>query len=108
ERGIAIFPDRVEEFRESVDKAIEYARALECGQVNCLAGIAPAGVDRGKLEETFVANLKFAAERLEQARVRLLVEMINDKVDIPGFFLTNTRQALGLLERVGSANLYLQ
>ena len=108
ERGIAIFPDRVEEFRESVDTAIEYARALGCGQVNCLAGIAPADADRGELEDTFVANLKFAAERLEQAGIKLLVEMINDKVDMPGFFLTNTRQALGLLERVGSANLYLQ
>ena len=108
ERGIAVLPDRVEEFREGVDRAVAYAKALECGQVNCLAGIAPAGADRAELEETFVRNLEFAADRLGRAGIRLLVEMINDKVDIPGFFLTGTQQALGLLERVGSTNLYLQ
>ena len=41
ERGIACLPDRVDEFRAGVDKAIDYATALECGRVNCLAGIPP-------------------------------------------------------------------
>ena len=107
ERGIAVLPERVDEFRAGVDKAIAYARALGCGQVNCLAGIAPAGADRAKLEETFVANLKFAAEQLGQAGIKLLIEPINTR-DIPGFFLTNTRQGLDILEKVGSGNLYLQ
>ncbi|WP_315919808.1 hydroxypyruvate isomerase [Mesorhizobium sp. SP-1A] len=107
ERGIAVLPERVEEFRRGVDTAIAYAKALGCGQVNCLAGIAPQGADRQKLEDTFVENLKFAAAKLEQAGIRLLIEPINTR-DIPGFFLTNTRQALGIIERVGSKNLYLQ
>jgi hydroxypyruvate isomerase len=107
ERGIAVLPDRMDEFRAGVDKAVTYAKALGCGQVNCLAGIAPAGADRARLEETFVANLKFAAETLGQAGIKLLVEPINTR-DIPGFFLTNTRQGLDTLEQVGSPNLYLQ
>ncbi|MGB3415200.1 MAG: hydroxypyruvate isomerase family protein, partial [Mesorhizobium sp.] len=107
ERGIAVLPDRVEEFRAGVDKAITYARALGCPQINCLAGIAPAGVDAKTAEDVFVGNLKFAAERLEKAGIRLLVEPINTR-DIPGFFLTNSRQALGILDRVGSENLYIQ
>src|ERR1700734_3192133 len=37
ERGIAIFPDRVSEFRAGVDRAIEYASALRCPKVDCLA-----------------------------------------------------------------------
>lgn len=107
ERGIAILPERVDEFRAGVDKAVAYAEALGCGQLNCLAGIAPEGADRGRLEEVFVDNLKFAAERLENAGIRLLIEPINTR-DIPGFFLTGTRQALNIIERVGSDNLYLQ
>ena len=107
ERGIAILQDRVEEFRAGVDKAITYARALDCGQVNCLAGIAPAGVPREELEDVFVENLKFAAERLGEAGIRLLIEPINTR-DIPGFFLTGTQQALDLIEKVGSQNLWLQ
>src|SRR5512147_160439 len=35
ERGIGCHPDRVGEFQEGVGKAIEYARALGCKQLNC-------------------------------------------------------------------------
>ena len=38
ERGIACHPGRVSEFREGVGLAAEYALALGCPQVNCLAG----------------------------------------------------------------------
>jgi hydroxypyruvate isomerase len=107
ERGIAILPDRVEEFQAGVDKTTRYAKALGCAQVNCLAGIAPAGVPRAKLEEVFVANLAFAARKLKEAGVKLLIEPINTR-DIPGFFLTTSRQGLELIDAVGSDNLYLQ
>jgi hydroxypyruvate isomerase len=107
ERGIAILPGRGEEFREGVDKAIEYATALGCGQVNCLAGKLPEGADPMLAEAVLVENLAWAAPRLKAAGVRLLVEMINTR-DIPGFFLTGTRQAAGVLAKVGSDNLFLQ
>src|SRR5690606_26866424 len=44
-RGIGCLPDRMGEFQDGVGAAIEYAQALGCTRVNCLAGIAPAGVD---------------------------------------------------------------
>lgn len=108
ERGIACHPDRAGEFRDGVGKAIEYARALGCGQVNCLAGIAPAGVAEAKLRDTFVANLRFAAGELKQAGIRLLIEPINSLRDIPGFYLNRTRQALDIIADTGSDNLFLQ
>lgn len=108
ERGLGCLPDRVDEFRRSVDTAITYAKALGCPQVNCLAGIAPAGVDRAVLENVFVENLKYAAPRLADAGVKLLIEAINTKVDIPGFFLNGSSQAFALIDRVGSDNLYFQ
>jgi hydroxypyruvate isomerase len=107
ERGIACHPDRVGEFQDGVGRAIEYATALGCRQLNCLAGIAPAGVDAEKVHATFVANLRFAATKLEAAGIRLLVEPINT-FDIPGFHLNRTAQAIALIEEVGSANLWLQ
>jgi hydroxypyruvate isomerase len=108
ERGIAVLPDRIDEFRRGVDTAIAYARALACPQVNCLAGIAPAGVDPAVLENVFVENLKYAAPRFEAAGIKLLIEAINTKVDIPGFFLANSAQALAIIDRVGSDNLFFQ
>lgn len=107
ERGIACHPDRVEEFRAGVDQAIEYAKALGCPQVNCLAGKVPAGVTREQAHATFVANLKFAADKLKAAGLKLLIEPINS-YDIPGFFLNYTAQAAAILDEVGSDNLYIQ
>ena len=107
ERGIAVLPGRSQEFRDGVDKAITYAKALGCPQVNCLAGIAPERVDRAALENQFVENLAYAAEKLEKSAIRLLIEPINTR-DIPGFFLTTSAQAMAIIERVGSNNLFLQ
>ena len=107
ERGIACHPDRVGEFQEGVGKAIDYARTLECNQINCLSGIAPSGVDPKQVRATFVSNLRFAAEKLGAAGIKLLIEPINT-FDIPGFFLSGTRQALDVIRDVGSNNLYLQ
>jgi hydroxypyruvate isomerase len=107
ERGIAILPERVDEFRAGVDKAITYATALGCPQVNILAGIVPAGADRELLHNTFVNNLKFAAPKIKEAGLKLLIEPINTR-DIPGFFLNYTKQAKAIIEEVGSDNLFIQ
>ena len=107
ERGIACHPDRVEEFRAGVDQAIAYATALGCHQVNCLAGKVPAGVSPAQAQATFVSNLKYAADKLKAAGLKLLIEPINS-YDIPGFFLNTTAQALAVLDAVGSDNLYIQ
>jgi hydroxypyruvate isomerase len=107
ERGIACLPDRVREFQDGVGKAIEYAKALGCKQLNCLAGIPPSHVDPVRVRNTLVANLRFAAEKLEAAGIRLLVEPCNTR-DIPGFFLNRSQQAIELIDDVGSDNLWLQ
>ena len=107
ERGIGCLPDRVEEFRASVDTAIRYGRALGCAKINCLAGFAPAGVDHETLEATLVANLKYAAPRLGEAGIRLLLEPINLR-DMPGFFVSTTDHAERLLDAAGSDNVYIQ
>jgi hydroxypyruvate isomerase len=107
ERGIAILPQRVDEFREGVARAIDYAKAFDCRQLNCLVGIAPAGADALELKEVLVGNLRFAADMLARERIRLLIEPINT-IDIPGFFLNRTAQALQMISDVGSSNLFVQ
>ena len=107
ERGIACHPDRVEEFRAGVSRAIEYAQALGVPQLNCLAGKAPAGVPDALLRQTLVENLRYAAAALQQAGLRLLVEPINT-FDIPGFYVNRTAQALEILDEVGSDNAFVQ
>ncbi len=107
ERGIAILPDRVGEFQEGVGRAIEYATALDCSQVNILSGIAPEGADPDKLLQTFLDNISFAANKLGENDIRLVIEAINTR-DIPGFYLCGTQQALDIIATIGAVNIKLQ
>jgi hydroxypyruvate isomerase len=107
ERGIACLPDRVDEFKAGVDKTIAYANALDCDRVNCLAGKLPQSIDAATARDTFVHNLAYAAPRLKAAGIKLLIEPINTR-DIPGFFLTGTRQAVEIIDTVGSDNVFVQ
>ena len=107
ERGIACLPDRSAEFRAGIDQAALYANALGCRQVNCLAGIAPDGIDSALLHDTFVENLRYAADRLETEGVLLLIEAINNR-DIPGFFLNTSTDARRIIDEVHSTNIAFQ
>ena len=107
ERGIACHPDRVEEFRLGVPRAIAYATALECPKVNCLAGIRPQEVSAEVARKTLVENLRYAAPRLADAGLGFLLEPVNSK-DIPGFFIDRTQPGLDVIAEVGAPNLKLQ
>lgn len=107
DRGIAALPERVEEFRAGVAQALGYARALDCKRLTCLAGITWPGADQKRAEDTFVANLSYAADQLQGEGITLLIEPINTR-DIPGMFLSHTAQAIRLIEAIGAPNVRLQ
>lgn len=107
ERGLAALPDRVEEFREGVERALEYAAALDCPRLNCLAGLHAAGVDSPAQWGTLVENVRHAGERVAAAGRTLVVEAVNDK-DVAGFFLPTTTDAIRLLDEVGDPRVRLQ
>jgi hydroxypyruvate isomerase len=107
DRGLACQPDRVNEFREGVERAIEYAKAVGCPRLNTLAGIAPAGVPREKAKQTLVENLRFAAGRFKAAGLTLLTEPCNPRT-IPGFFLNTSKQGIEVIDATGADNLLLQ
>ncbi|WP_333002019.1 hydroxypyruvate isomerase [Vibrio coralliilyticus] len=107
DRGIACDPSRIEEFQSGVALAIQYAKVLGNTQVNCLAGITPSGVSQQDAHAAFVINLRYAAQALQEAGLRLVIEAINTR-DIPGFFLNTTEQAKAVIKEVGSDNLFIQ
>lgn len=107
ERGIALLPDRRQEFAAGVDQTLRYAKALQCPRVNCLVGLMPNGVTPAEVRKTLVENLRYAADLLEKENIKLLVESLNTR-DFPGFYVSSTKQAASLLEEVGSRNLFIQ
>ncbi len=108
ERGIACLPDRVAEFRAGVDQALDYAQALGCRQVNCLAGLRPATVTEDEAWQTLVANVGYAADKLAGQGITLCLEAINSRVDMPGFALDTSGKVLALIEQVDTDNVRLQ
>jgi hydroxypyruvate isomerase len=104
ERGIACLPGRAHEFREGVERAIEYARAVSCPRLNCIAGLAPQ--DAAHFAQ-LVENVRYAARRLGELGMQLLIEPINTRT-VPGFFLTGSRQAIDVLDAAGEGNAFLQ
>ena len=107
DRGIACLPSRLAEFRAGVARAVEYAGALGCKQMNCLAGVAPPGIADAKLRETYVSNLRYTAGELALHGMTLLIEPINTQT-VPGFYLNKSVQALAIIDEAGAANLNLQ
>jgi hydroxypyruvate isomerase len=107
ERGLAALPDRAGEFREGVAKAARYAGALGTSSVHCMAGILPPGIDAASARHTYVENLRFAAEAFSDLSANVLIEPINTR-DMPGYFLTHTRQAMDVIAEVGAGNVRLQ
>jgi hydroxypyruvate isomerase len=107
ERGIACLPGREPEFRAGIRRALDYAAALGCRQVHCMAGLAPAGLAPVTLAAVYATNLAWAAEQAAAAGVKLLIEPINHR-DMPGYFLNTTDQAADLIEAIGRERLGLQ
>lgn len=112
DRGIACHPERKAEFQDGVGRAIEYAEALGCTRLNCLAGglagaVLSAPSFRERALETLIDNLRFAAAVTQRAGIRLMMEPLNTR-DNPGYLVPTSREALQVIDAVDSKNLFLQ
>jgi hydroxypyruvate isomerase len=108
ERGLACLPDRRGEFAESVEQALDYAMLLDCRRLHCMAGLRPAGYSEAELEETYVANLRHAADRLATIGATVTIEPINSRIDMPGYWLDDIAKGFRLLAAVDRSNVKLQ
>jgi hydroxypyruvate isomerase len=107
DRGMACDPARAAEFRDGVERGIAYARALSCPRLHCMAGIRPAGLPEAVLRESYLASLRLAGRALEGNGLALLVEGINTR-DMPGYYLSTSRQAFELMDAAGLPGLHYQ
>ncbi|MFF8844223.1 2-oxo-tetronate isomerase [Streptomyces sp. NPDC015127] len=110
ERGIAALPGREAELRSAIDRALEYAEALDCPRVHVMAGLVrpdTTPAERAEHRDTYLANLAWAAERAGAAGVDLLIEPINGR-DMPGYFLNRQAEAHAVVREVGASHLKVQ
>lgn len=107
DRGIAIFPNRTDEFQRSVEEGIRYATELNVPYIHCMAGVLPADLDRQKAKETYMRHLYDAAKQMANHSLTLLIEPINP-FDMPNYFLTNIHEAVSMIKEIGLTNIKLQ
>lgn len=103
ERGIAALPGREDEFRRSIDIAIEYAHAMNVPRLHAMAGLKSAGANF----RTYETNLRTATELCAAEGIELLIEPINSR-DMPGYLLNDHRDAVRIIEEIAAPNLRLQ
>ncbi len=104
DRGIAAAPDRRDEFRPGVARAIEYARVLQPERINLLAGATPESPES---DLALLQNIRYAAEELADHRFDMTIEPVNT-MDVPDFALPTSRAALDLIDELELSNVSLQ
>lgn len=107
ERGLACLPGREAEFRQGFAQALAYAQILNCPRIHVMAGLAPSGMERTRLQATYEANIAWAAEQAAPLGRTVLIEPINTR-DIPGFFLNRQDEAHRIVQTIGAPNLKVQ
>lgn len=108
DRGLGALPDRIDECRAGVEKAIEYAKALSCSKLHFMAGAVPPEQRTEEHERVYIENAQFAADLVAKEGIELLVEAINTRVDVPNYFINSSAEAMRLIERIGRPNVKFQ
>ena len=107
EPAVACRPERTDAFRAGVTRGVDYARAIGCPRLNCLAGVRPDALDATVARDTLIANLDYAAAQTRAAGLDLVMEPINT-FDVPGRHEPGTGAIdvaglFGQLDRLGYA-----
>lgn len=107
ERGLASLPGREREFRESLERALAYAHAVQAPRVHVLAGLLSAHEARDAAIARYEERLHWAAAQAAQAGIDLMIEPINPH-DMPGYLLQRQDEAHAIVGRIGLPNLKVQ
>lgn len=107
EWGVSALPEREKDAQADIDDALSYALALNCRQVHLMAGVVPEGADAGRYRQTFIASLRYAADRFAPHGIRVLVEALSPGVK-PRYLFSSQYEALALVEEAGRPNLFIQ
>ena len=107
DRGLAAIPGRERDFEGLIDQALEYATVIGCPRLHVMAGIPPEDANPYACQNTYVRNIRLAAERAAPHGITVLLEPINPR-DIPGFYLNRQSDAVATLDQVGVANAAVQ
>jgi len=103
--GLAALPDRFDEFRDSVARALDLARATGVHCAHMMSGRADPNDPEAR--KSYERAMHYAAEAFAPLGVTLMLEPINTR-DIPGYYLRDFPMAETLVETADLPNVKLQ
>ena len=95
-------PNQRDEFRRDLERGLRYADRLGCSRLHTMVGTTVPAVDQGVQRACIIENLSEAIPVARDAGVTLLIEAINP-IDIPGYFLTRSGDALSIIDELNSS-----
>jgi len=101
--GVAALPGREAEAKTYIDEAIAYAVAIDCDRISVVAGRSGR---TEAAEQTYRANLGYAAEQAARHDKIILIEPLNTNV-AEDYHLLSVDAGVATIEAVGVANLKL-
>jgi len=107
ERGIASLPGRQDEFKRSIDTALQYCGVIGNRHLHVMAGLIRPDQDRARHRAVYMDNLSYAAHVADAAGLTVVIEPINTR-NIPGFFLNRQDEAQAICAEIGAENLKVQ
>ncbi|MCF7480912.1 hydroxypyruvate isomerase family protein [Vibrio sp. J1-1] len=107
EKGFAAIPGREDDFKASVETALMYANKLNCKKVHAMSGIVDERFTREQHVETFIANIRYAADKFVEHGIELMLEPLNSR-DVPNYFIAHQRDAVELIKQINRPNVKLQ
>jgi len=95
------------EWLQRTDATLSFCREANIGAAIVCTGNLVKGLSRAQMRKNVLEGLKATAERAEKAGITLLLEVLNDKVDHAGYFLTSSDEGAALCREVSSPRLKL-
>jgi len=97
ERGVLSYPERVEEFRDSVDIAMDVARRLGTRMFNAPYGHRRASLDPREQDAVADGSLAYAAQQAGRVGGMVMFEPVSGMPDYP---MKSSDDALSIMNRV--------
>jgi len=98
--GLSALPGREQDAHAAIEQALAYAAEIGATAVHVMAGKTGAP----KARETFIANLRYAADKAAPSGITILIEPINQH-DAPGYFLSDNATASAIIAEAGRDNI---
>lgn len=93
------------EYARGVSESIVAAKSLGCSTLISQVGDRIASLSREEQHASIVDGLRQVAPMLSDANITLVIEPLNEKVDHPGYYLINSKEAFEIVSEVDCPNI---